>query len=149
MKIYLAGPLFSKAERNWIREIRKHIIQLVKSRGREVDIVWPYEVITKEEIDLLGPKAINEIFTRNKSHIDTADIMIAVLDGVQVDDGTAWEIGYFYANKSENKYILGIRTDFRNAGDTKHSLVNLMIEASCDKIVTDISELLEILATFI
>jgi nucleoside 2-deoxyribosyltransferase len=149
MKIYLAGPLFSKAERNWIREIREHVIQLVKSKGREADIVWPYEVITKDEIDSLGAKAIHEIFTRNKSHIDNTDILIAILDGVQVDDGTAWEIGYFYANKSDKSYILGIRTDFRNAGDTKHSVVNLMIEASCDKIVTDNKELLKILTELI
>jgi nucleoside 2-deoxyribosyltransferase len=29
-----------------------------------------------------------------------------------VDDGTAWEIGYFYAKKSPEQKIIGIRTDF-------------------------------------
>jgi nucleoside 2-deoxyribosyltransferase len=27
-------------------------------------------------------------------------IMVALLDGSQADDGTAWEIAYFYAKKS-------------------------------------------------
>jgi nucleoside 2-deoxyribosyltransferase len=27
-----------------------------------------------------------------------------------VDDGTAWEIGYFYAKKSAEQKIIGIRT---------------------------------------
>lgn len=37
----------------------------------------------------------SEIFSRCKSHLDDADMVIALLDGPQVDDGTAWEIGYF------------------------------------------------------
>ncbi|MFZ0930068.1 MAG: nucleoside 2-deoxyribosyltransferase [Syntrophobacteraceae bacterium] len=34
-----------------------------------------------------------------------ADIVIAPLDGSQVDDGTVWEIGYFYARKSPEQKI--------------------------------------------
>jgi nucleoside 2-deoxyribosyltransferase len=56
-----------------------------------------------------------EIFSRCKSHLDDADIMIALLDGSLVDDGTAWEIGYFYVKKSPEQKIIGIRTDFRLA----------------------------------
>jgi nucleoside 2-deoxyribosyltransferase len=36
-------------------------------------------------------------------------MVIAILDGPQVDDGTAWEIGYFYARKSSEQKIVGIR----------------------------------------
>jgi len=49
-------------------------------------------------------------------HLDDADIVIALLDGSQVDDGTALEIGYFYAGKSSEQNVIGIRTDFRRAG---------------------------------
>jgi nucleoside 2-deoxyribosyltransferase len=142
MNIYLAGPLFSKAERNWMREIRHHILEFAKKQPRDVQIVWPYELISQHEIESMGAKAIHEIFSRNKSKLDTANILIAVLDGTQVDDGTAWEIGYFYARKSVDSKIIGIRTDFRNAGDLKHSTINLMIEASCNKIVTSIDDML-------
>jgi nucleoside 2-deoxyribosyltransferase len=64
----------------------------------------------------LGEKAQFEIFYRCKSHLDYVDMVIALLDGSQVDDGTAWEIGYFHARKSPEQKILGIRTDFRWAG---------------------------------
>jgi hypothetical protein len=33
-----------------------------------------------------------------------------------VDDGTSWEIGYFFARKSPEQKIIGIRTDFRYSG---------------------------------
>jgi nucleoside 2-deoxyribosyltransferase len=50
--------------------------------------------------------------------------MIALLDGSQVDDGTAWEIGYFYSKKSPEQKIIGIRTDFRRAGESQGAVVN-------------------------
>jgi nucleoside 2-deoxyribosyltransferase len=34
--------------------------------------------------------------------------MIALLDGSQVDDGTAWETGYFLARKSPEQKIIGM-----------------------------------------
>jgi nucleoside 2-deoxyribosyltransferase len=73
---------------------------------------FPYDLITQQEIDSLGAKAKLEIFSRCKSHLEDADMVIALLDGSQVDDGTAWEIGYFYAIKSPEQKIIGIRTDF-------------------------------------
>jgi len=39
----------------------------------------------------------------------------------KVDDGTTWEIGYWYAKKGPER-IFGIRTDFRNAGETGNRL---------------------------
>jgi len=51
-----------------------------------------------------------------------------------VDDGTAWEIGYFYAKRSPEKKIVGIGTDFRRAGASEGAIVNAMIEGSCDRI---------------
>ena len=66
----------------------------------------------------MGSKAKYEIFSRCKSHLDDADIMIALLDGAQVDDGTAWEIGYSDARKSSVQKMICIRTDFRRAGES-------------------------------
>lgn len=73
----------------------------------------------QSEIDQLGEKAEYEIFSRCQSHLDTADILIALPGGPRVDDGTAWEIGYFYARKSPEQKIIGIRTDFRRGGRAK------------------------------
>jgi nucleoside 2-deoxyribosyltransferase len=69
-------------------------------------------------MDRLGDRAKEEIFSRCKHHLDNADMVIALLDGPQVDDGTAWEIGYFYRGKREGAKIIGIRTDFRRAGES-------------------------------
>jgi nucleoside 2-deoxyribosyltransferase len=60
-----------------------------------------------------------------------------------VDDGTAWEIGYFNAGKSHEQKIIGIRIDFRRAGESKGAIVNPMIECSCDWIVRSKEELME------
>jgi len=94
------------------------------------------------EIESFGEKAKHDIFSRCKSHLDDADIVIALLDGSLVDDGTAWETGYFYARKSPEQKIIGIRTDFRRAGESQGAVVNAMIECSCDRIVRSREELM-------
>jgi hypothetical protein len=40
----------------------------------------------QSEINQLDAKAKHEIFSRRKSHLDDANIVIALLDGSQVDD---------------------------------------------------------------
>lgn len=122
MKIYFAGPLFSEAERDWIRSTIRKIESLARERRVHVEIIFPYDLITTEEIELLGDRAKHEIFHRCKSHLDDADMVIALLDGTQVDDGTAWEVGYYYRGKPEGAKIIGIRTDFRNAGEGRNSV---------------------------
>ena len=62
--------------------------------------------------------------------------MVAMLDGPQVDDGTAWEMGYF---SCRGKKILGIRTDFRRAGEHEILDRKAMIESSCLCIVDEAS----------
>ena len=74
--------------------------------------------------------------------------MIALLDGPQVDDGTAWEIGYFYARRSPEQKIIGIRTDFRRAGESEGAVVNPMMEGACDRIVRSREELMETVSQF-
>lgn len=143
MKIYLAGPLFTEAEQRWMGKLKKEIEELVRPLGKHVVVIWPYELIDRSEIDRLGEKARLEIFSRCKSHLDDAQILIALLDGTQVDDGTAWEIGYFYGRKSPAQKIIGVRTDFRRAGESAGAIVNAMIECSCDKVVRSRQALLE------
>ncbi len=123
MKIYLAGPLFTEAERDWLRNLKKEIELLAESQGKQVNVIWPYDLIPQSEINQLGDRAKFEIFSRCKSHLDEADMMIALLDGPQVDDGTAWEIGYFYARRRPEQKIIGVRTDFRRAGESEGAVV--------------------------
>jgi nucleoside 2-deoxyribosyltransferase len=51
--------------------------------------------------------------------------MLAVLDGPDVDSGTAAEIGY--AAKA-GLVIVGLRTDTRRTGDNEGVVVNLQVE---------------------
>ncbi|MFZ0932479.1 MAG: nucleoside 2-deoxyribosyltransferase [Syntrophobacteraceae bacterium] len=140
MRVYLAGPLYSEAERDWMKKLKGRIENLAPISADKVDVIWPYELITAEAIMALGQSAKYEIFSLCKSYLGDSDLVIAVLDGPQVDDGTAWEIGYYHA-LSKGK-IIGIRTDFRRAGESGGA--NAMIECSCDRIVESEEEFFRI-----
>ena len=53
------------------------------------------------------------------------------------------QIVYFYAKESSEQNIIGIRTDFRRAGESSGAVVNAMLEGACDWIVRSREELLE------
>jgi nucleoside 2-deoxyribosyltransferase len=134
-KVYLSGPLFSRAEIEWGSRIKAGILEKL---GDKADVIWPHEMASGSP---------EEIFQANLEALDGCNIMVAILDGAQVDDGTAWEIGYHY---SRGRKIIGIRTDFRKAGETNSSKVNAMIECSClyivgslDHLVLTLKEILE------
>jgi nucleoside 2-deoxyribosyltransferase len=68
---------------------------------------------------------------------------VAVLDGVDVDSGTAAEIGFI---SGQNKSILGYRNDFRLASENEGSPVNLQVKKFIyrtpgGKIISEISDL--------
>ena len=150
MKIYLAGPIFSEAGRNWLRDLKNRIEAFAGLKGKTAEVIFPYDLIDQDEVAALGAKGKYKIFEDCRSSLDSADILVAVLDGSQVDDGTAWEIGYFYArNQDKAERIIGIRTDFRRAGENEYSKVNAMIEVACDMIVDSTQELLSALADLI
>ncbi|MFZ3050306.1 MAG: nucleoside 2-deoxyribosyltransferase [Methanothrix sp.] len=128
-RIYLSGPLFSAGEIAWGRELSSFLRERLANAG--VQVIWPYEL----SINQLVPE---EIFGENLRALDRCDLMVAILDGPQVDDGTAWEIGRFF---HQGKKVLGIRTDIRKAGESELSRVNLMIEFSCLSISSNIEEL--------
>jgi len=60
----------------------------------------------------------------NAALIDRSDGIFAVLDGTDVDSGTAAEIGYA---SGLGRTIVGLRTDFRMAGDNAAAPVNLQV----------------------
>ncbi|MER3436942.1 MAG: 2-deoxyribonucleoside glycosidase [Chloroflexota bacterium] len=149
MKVYLASPLgFAASTRSFLAE-------LVATLSPVAEIINPWDDHRFDE-DIARAARLDsrlerlQILTRvnfalgqaNEERIRTADALAAVLDGVDVDSGTAAEIGFAYAL---GKPIFGLRTDFRLAGDNEAALVNLQvqyfIEASGGKIVTSVPEL--------
>ena len=136
MKIYQAGPLFSEAEQQWHRQFGQDLQQA----GFEV--LWPFDLSTQEEIASWGTDAPRRIMEQDRLALESCDVVVALLDGAQVDDGTAWEIGYAFARGIP---VIGVRTDFRQGGDTAHSCVNAMIEGSCVRIAASRDEAVAVL----
>ncbi|QAZ68479.1 nucleoside 2-deoxyribosyltransferase [Solidesulfovibrio carbinolicus] len=138
MRVYLAGPLFTLAERRFMAHLRDLAGELPG-----VEPVWPGDLFTDEEVAALGNNAKSRLFAGCRDALESCDLIVAVLDGPGVDDGTAWELGYAHARGLP---AWGLRTDCRNAGETASSLVNCMIECACQAIHRDLGALLAALA---
>jgi len=133
VRVYMASPLgFSEAGRHFYHSV---LIPFVSSLGYEA--VDPWVLTDPRKIEAVqrmpyGPerreawRALNrEIGGNNRAAIDQAHAVVAVLDGVDVDSGTAAEIGYAFAR---GKLIVGYRGDFRLSADNEGSVVNLQVE---------------------
>lgn len=127
--VYVAGPLFDDGERWFIERVDA----LVASCGYRTFL--PHrDNPPKDETN------VRFIFENDKGAIDRCDLVVANLNGIITDDGTAWEIGYAYAL---GKPIVGLHTDWRLR--FAHEIVNLMIECSVDRIVRSLDELGDVL----
>lgn len=156
VKLYLASPLgFAHSTRVYMLELEKALAHA------DVAVVNPWDDFEVTQA-LRAAKAIIErgariaalaqvnaaIGTKNERAIRECDRLVAVLDGVDVDSGTAAEVGFAYAL---GKRVDGLRTDVRLSGDNEGSVVNLQvqyfIEASGGRIAARHEELLELLAS--
>ncbi len=110
MRVYLAGPLFTPYERSFIDECAGRL------RADGIEVFVPHENVLAT-----GHTAAATIFAKDWKGLADADALVAVLDGPMVDDGTACEIGIFYAlmqTDSTKKGIVGLLTDLR--GTLRH-----------------------------
>lgn len=126
MKYYIAAPLFSQAE----RQFNQQFAQALQQAFPTDDFYLPQEV---------SYTASSEIFHELKINLDECDRVIAVLDGADADSGTAWEMGYAFA---QNKPIYVLRTDFRQSGDDGG--LNLMLSHSATGIFSSIDTLIRV-----
>jgi nucleoside 2-deoxyribosyltransferase len=144
VRIYLAGPLFSAAERAWLDELAARL------RGAGFDCFVPHEHF--DQITELTPA---EIFRVDAAGVRSSNVLLAWLDGPVIDDGTASEIGMFaqLVASGDPRYrcIVGLVTDLRlqrrrgNAvGDGMNLFVVGAIQAS-GRICWSIEEAIEAL----
>lgn len=133
--VYLAGPLFSHAELDYNGRLRDLLL------SKDFLVFLPQED-AEDTVDEREKQNQECIFNKCVEGLDGSDIVVAVLDGVDVDSGTAWEIGYAYAKE---KPVIGIRTDFRSLSD---GIVNLMVEMAIVSLAKDEDELLKIIEKF-
>jgi nucleoside 2-deoxyribosyltransferase len=132
-RIYMASPLgFSEAGRHFSDSV---LVPFVRRLGFEVLDPWSstdrgklaaVQAMPEAEARRAAWRALNrEIGASNRAAIDASHAVVAVLDGVDVDSGTAAEIGYAFAR---GKLIVGYRGDFRLSADNEGGTVNLQVE---------------------
>ena len=114
MKIYLAGPLFTVAERDFNARLATEL----RAAG--------HQVFVPQDIEQRSATA-RQIFEDDVAGIDWADVVLANMDGPDPDSGTCWECGYAYARQ---KRIVVFRTDFRAADEAGMGPFNLMLSES-------------------
>jgi nucleoside 2-deoxyribosyltransferase len=115
MKIYIAAPLFTSAERAW----NKQLEQLLLQSGHQVFL---------PQDNKLPQRTARTIFEADRALLDAAEVVVAIMDGPDPDSGTSWECGYAYGKKP----IVLVRTDFRSSGDRQIGPFNAMLLASAD-----------------
>lgn len=126
MKIYLAGKLRTEAERIHLEKIDS----LCKSLGFETFLPHRDVGIAK------NMKYVSKIFEGDiKKGFRDVDLIVAVLDGLHVGAGTAWELGYAYAKGIP---AIGIKTD-EPVSDALEYLSAILIGSM--KIVTSLESL--------
>jgi nucleoside 2-deoxyribosyltransferase len=124
-KLYLAGPLFSQAEWRW----NARLVEALRRSG--YDVFAPQEK-AKAALGTAGALDARAIFAGNVKDIERAHVVVAVLDGPDVDSGTSWECGYAF---KLGRPVVGIRTDFRSGGDDPKNAVNLMLSNGCREVI--------------
>jgi nucleoside 2-deoxyribosyltransferase len=140
VRVYFAGPLFTPYERSYIDECAGRL------RSEGVEVFVPHENALAA-----GDTSPATIFQKDWDGLVTANAVVALLDGPLVDDGTACEIGIFYAlmqSDPTKKGIVGLLTDLRSTlGHEGHGL-NLFVEGCVEaggRIVGSLDEVVEAL----
>lgn len=148
--IYLASPYgFAASTRGFLAEMKARL----RAAGHVVVDPWELGadlIKTMEARSAAAGEHRNrlhemnrELGQLNQSALDRSDVVVACLDGPDVDSGTASEVGYAFAR---GKKIIGYRGDLRRTGENEGAAVNLQvlywIEKSGGRIATLIDDVL-------
>ena len=125
MHLYLAGPLFTQAERAW----NASLARLIARGGHSV-------FLPQDEVKAIATLDADVIFGVDVDGVRSADAVVAVLDGADADSGTSFECGLAFGLGIP---IVLVRTDFRGGGDAlpgqKLATVNLMLAQAATAVV--------------
>jgi hypothetical protein len=106
MRLYVAGPLFSEAERAWLDSLAARL------RAEGFECFVPHENFPE-----LADVTVENVYAVDTDGLRSANALVAWLDGPMVDDGTACEIGMFAelvrSGGEQYRGIVGIVTDLR------------------------------------
>ena len=133
MKVYIAGKLCTKSEREFLEKIDK----ICKSL--DFDTFLPHRDVGLAE----GVQDVEKIFRGDVIEgFRDINLVLAVLEGFHVGAGTAWELGYAYAKGIP---AIGIKTD-ESAENALEYLSSILIASM--PIVDSIKKLKEKLIEF-
>jgi nucleoside 2-deoxyribosyltransferase len=140
VRLYVAGPLFSEAERAWLDDLAARL------RTEGFDCFVPHENFPE-----LADVTLEEVYRIDSEGLRSSNALVAWLDGPIVDDGTACEIGMFAelvrSGGAHYRGIVAITTDIRlerrRAGNVVGGGMNLFVGgaiASCGRICHTVDE---------
>lgn len=141
MLIYLAGPLFSEAERRFNLELTERLealgfdVFLPQRDGVEREKP-PYDAMTPEE-------RRHAMFHLDRTRILASDVFLIVLDGRVPDEGACVELGIAYCQKefeNNRRLLIGLHTDSRSA--LMSARLNPMVSVPLDRVADDEETLL-------
>jgi len=130
-RIYLASPLgFADSTRGFMVETIARLAEVVSVVNPWDDTTFVAEFERAHSLTDINQrrKAFHRINigigAKNERMIRSVDMLVAVLDGVDVDSGTAGEMGFAYGLGMP---VYGLRTDFRVSGDNEAAGINLQL----------------------
>lgn len=123
-QIYIAGPLFSLAEKQFNIEF----VSELENHTEGFSFILP-QIRAKQYLDL--DNSFQMIFDDCLKCVETSQAVIGILDGPDADSGTCVELGYAYARGVP---VIGVRTDLRASEELG---VNLMLSNLCDLFILE------------
>ena len=118
MKVYLANGLFSIGDR--------YVNELIATKVREA--VEDIDLYVPQENDAINDKSAYAdslaIAEADLANLQASDVLIAVIDGVEIDSGVAAEIGVF---STYNRPIIALFSDVRQQGRDNNQKIEALI----------------------
>lgn len=120
IRAYMAAYYDSQAARHWTIRLRDRIGEVnpymeTMLPGVDIDV----------DVDNISARELQSIY---EAEIDKADIVIAILDGVEAEAWTGFECGYA---RGKGKYIYGVTADQEEKTPSQ-----LRFAAMCDEVIT-------------
>ena len=133
-RLYLAGPLFSAAERDFNERLRNALVD-------HFEVYLPQEdgglLVDMVAEGVSMAEATRRVFRMDVAALDWCDCLLITLDGRCIDEGASFELGYAFA---KGKRCIALQTDPRRlmlGGN------NPMIDASVEATFHSFDELLD------